>query len=779
MQMVWRLLFDRSTDTIRLTIRHVKRFVLIGRWDDPGGLAMRARQPDVVGSVDRDGIAIHYEVHGTGSPTIVMIPPSPITHARMWKGQVPHLARRHRVVTLDGRGNGRSDRPVEVSQHTRAHNVADIIAVMDAVGATDDATDDGNDRVVLVAHCHANWWAIDVAAALPERVAGLVAIAPGVPWVAPSHQHWIDAGPRWESVIDDPVGWERFTRHGIVTDHRDWVEFFFGEQLVEPHSTKPFEDMVAWAMESDGAVLAASEEAQDLDVPEREAYLDQLRHLDRPVLVIHGDRDICQPVAKGRALAALTGGDLVVVAGGGHLLPARDPVAVNRAISQFLLDRLPGSSTPATAHRPPDRAASVPGREVDDGRGDVQVWTRGSQRRRRVLYVSSPIGLGHARRDVAIARELLEHHPDLQIDWLAQDPVTRVLGDEGMRIHPASRWLASESAHLAAEASGHHLHCFQALRRMDEILLANFMVFQQVIEDGDYDLVVGDEAWDIDHYWHENPELKRGAHVWLTDFVGWLPMPVGGDGELVLTSDYNAEMIDHVARYPRIRDRSLFVGNHADIVERSFGPGLPMIRDWTQQHFDFPGYVTGFTPPSPDQVAQWRDEFGWAADEQVVVVTVGGSGVGETLLRQVIEAYPLARRQVPCLRMMVVAGPRIAPESLPVFSGLEVHGYVDRLFRHLSACDLAVVQGGLTTTMELTAARRPFLYFPLRDHFEQNIHVRHRLDRHRAGRCMDFDSSDPDTIAAAMVEELGSPVDYRPVESDGASRAAGMIAELL
>jgi UDP:flavonoid glycosyltransferase YjiC (YdhE family) len=58
--------------------------------------------------------------------------------------------------------------------------------------------------------------------------------------------------------------------------------------------------------------------------------------------------------------------------------------------------------------------------------------------------------------------------------------------------------------------------------------------------------------------------------------------------------------------------------------------------------------------------------------------------------------------------MVVVAGPRIDPESLPRRSGVEVRTFVPYLYRALSACDLAVVQGGLTTTMELTASRRPF-----------------------------------------------------------------------
>ena len=131
---------------------------------------------------------------------------------------------------------------------------------------------------------------------------------------------------------------------------------------------------------------------------------------------------------------------------------------------------------------------------------------------------------------------------------------------------------------------------------MDEILVANFMVFLEAIEDGEYDLVIGDEAWDVDHFLLENPELKRTAFAWMTDFVGWLPMPDGGEREAFLTADYNAEMIEHVERFPRIRDRAIFVGNPDDIVPDSFGPGLPEIRRLDRGHFEFSGYMTGFDP---------------------------------------------------------------------------------------------------------------------------------------------------------------------------------------
>ncbi len=130
--------------------------------------------------------------------------------------------------------------------------------------------------------------------------------------------------------------------------------------------------------------------------------------------------------------------------------------------------------------------------------------------------------------------------------------------------------------------------------------------------------------------------------------------------------------------------------------------------------------------------------------------------------------------------MIVVAGPRIDPASLPAPQGVEIRSFVPDLDRHLAACDLAVVQGGLTTCMELTAAGTPFLYFPLRNHFEQNFHVAHRLDQYGAGRRMDYATSNPDVIAEAMVEELGrGRPNWRPVEADGAARAAAMLAGML
>lgn len=288
---------------------------------------MRAVYPDQATTFDRDGVDIYYEVYDNVGPTLFLIPPSPITHSRIFKAQIPYLARHFRVVTFDGRGNGRSGRPAGVDSYTRPQNVADAKAVLDA---------SGTDEAVVVAHCHANWWALELAATHSDRIVGWVAVDPGLPYIGTPQPHWQNADATWHDILDDPRDWQLFNRHVIVNEHRRWIEFFFSSQLVEPHSTKNFEDAVGWALESTGEILADSEEAQEVDPPSRDEFIAQLRGLDIPVLVVHGDRDVCQHIDKGRELATRTTGDLVEIAGAGHLTLTRDPVRVNHSIRAFV-----------------------------------------------------------------------------------------------------------------------------------------------------------------------------------------------------------------------------------------------------------------------------------------------------------------------------------------------------------------------------------------------------------------------------------------------------------
>ena len=404
-------------------------------------------------------------------------------------------------------------------------------------------------------------------------------------------------------------------------------------------------------------------------------------------------------------------------------------------------------------------------------------WHISSGRTKKALYISSPIGLVHAMRDVAIADELREIDPDLRVDWPAQDPVTRVLNARDETTHPASRHLASESAHLESESGEHDLNAFQAIRSVNEIMTSNFMVLDEVIADGQYDLVIGDETWELDYHLHENPDLKTTSYVWMTDLVGWVPMPSGGERE-PLVADYNAEMIGHIARHKRIRDKAILIGNPDDIIAGTFGPDLPATREWTEANYAFAGCVTGFDPDALSRRDELQEELGFQPVEKVCIVTVGGSGVGRSLIERIVKSYPASREAVPGLRVIVVAGPRLNPDALPQVEGVEYRPYVEHLYRHLAACDLAVVQGGLTTTMELTASKVPFIYVPLRNHFEQNFRVPARLERYEAGRRMDYDEIVPDRTASTILDEIGRPVDFLDVESDGAAKAASLIAEL-
>ncbi|HEY7091625.1 MAG TPA: alpha/beta hydrolase, partial [Ktedonobacterales bacterium] len=401
---------------------------------------MRARIPDQEGSVERDGVKVAYEVFGSGETTILLMPAWSVIHSRLWKMQVPYLARHYRVVTFDGRGNGKSDRPKDPAAYAKEEYVADALAVLDATNTP---------RAAVVTLSMSAQWGLLLAANHPERVAGVVFIAPALP-IAAAHGYRMVYS--FDDALDTDEGWAKYNRYYWLRDYQSFLEFFFSQVFTEPHSTKQIEDSVGWGLETTPETLIAIEES-----PSRKAIYDPSADTDWvqdsaarvrcPTLVIHGDHDAISPHRRGAALAEATGGTLVTLEGSGHCPQGRDPVKVNVLLNDFM-------------------------RRIQSAAPQKINWTRGHSRKKRALYISSPIGLGHAQRDVAIAAELRKLHPDLEIDWLAQNPVTRVLEAHGEHIHPASAFLSNESSHVESESAEHDLHVFQALRRMDEILIA-------------------------------------------------------------------------------------------------------------------------------------------------------------------------------------------------------------------------------------------------------------------------------------------------------------------
>jgi pimeloyl-ACP methyl ester carboxylesterase len=284
---------------------------------------MRAMEPASTGDVERNGVRVHWEAFGEGEPTIALVPTWSIAHSRHWKMQVPYLARHYRVITLDGRGCGLSDRPVNPSAYSYLEFAADILAVLDATET---------DRAVLAGLSLGAVWSLVLAADEPARVLGVVCLGPAVALAPMPPERRVH---RFDERLASPEGWAKYNRfHWLEGGYPDFLEFFFAQLFTEPHSTKQIEDFVGWGREVDPSTLVAMEDG--LFANQRERMRAVCERITVPVLVIHGDEDAIMPHAAGETLADITGGQLLTIRGGGHGVQARDPVVVNLAIKRFV-----------------------------------------------------------------------------------------------------------------------------------------------------------------------------------------------------------------------------------------------------------------------------------------------------------------------------------------------------------------------------------------------------------------------------------------------------------
>jgi pimeloyl-ACP methyl ester carboxylesterase/predicted glycosyltransferase len=679
--------------------------------------------------VTRPGARIFYQVTGSAERDLVLVPPCyPIVYSRTWKMQVPYLSRTFRVVTMDFRGNGRSDRPAAGYDFDTLYG--DLSAVLDEAARPPFA---------VAGYSCSNMLLLRYAVEHPERVSHLVMLS-----------------PQYSQPMPEPF--EEKYAPLVRDDFAGYLRRFFTSLYPEPHSLKGIEDGIAWGQETTAEVLI-----EVLRQIRKDDVRDHLVKITAPTLVLHGTRDRIVPYKIGKEIAeTIPKARFVTFEGGGHGLLGREAVAVNRLIRDFVLERpVESRSIPPATERP---TAKPPARTS----------------RRKILFLSSPIGLGHIQRDLAIAKALRAQYPDVTVDFLAADPAERVVRHLGERVHPATRLLLNESAHFEGWAADHELHAFNALWDMDEIMAANFMVFADAVEAEDYDLWVGDEGWDLDYYLHENPGLKRAPYVFITDFIGLLPMREDRSStEFRRAWEKNAENIDHLRLHPDVRDLSIMVGDEDDVLDREFGPELPNMRQWAREHFQFSGYTYHFDPAAYRDRAALRRRLGYRDGERVILVSVGGTRAGRQLLQKSAEAFAGVTDRLPDTRLVLVAGPRLDPRELPSHPRIEVRPFVPDLYEHHAAVDLVIAQGGLTTTMELAAFQTPFFYFPLRNHFEQQHFVARRLERLGAGVRMDYDRTSAEALGAAMVTHLGKPVRYADVPVDGTARAARMIANLL
>lgn len=304
--------------------------------DDTRVDTTRARQPDEAGFIERDGVRVFWERYGDGWPTVLLMPTWSLFHSRHWKLQIPYLARLFRVVTFDGRGNGRSDRPTESAAYADTEYVADALAVLDATSTH---------RAVVAGVSMGAGYALRLAAEHPERVLGGVFIGSTVQVLdSDGSRPEVQVDASFEAPqIDDP-DWGNYNADYWRRDFPGFAAWFVKEKIfTEPHSTKQIEDGIGWALETDADTLVTVEYGPYMwppndwgRVPGEGRAMPFVRRVRCPALVIHGDDDHISPLLVGERLARELEAPLLTIAGGGHAPQGRWPVLVNRAMRDFI-----------------------------------------------------------------------------------------------------------------------------------------------------------------------------------------------------------------------------------------------------------------------------------------------------------------------------------------------------------------------------------------------------------------------------------------------------------
>ncbi len=362
---------------------------------------------------------------------------------------------------------------------------------------------------------------------------------------------------------------------------------------------------------------------------------------------------------------------------------------------------------------------------------------------RRMLYMSGSMGLGHVSRDLAIVRELRDLRPDIRISWLASPPASDILAAQGEELLPECVEYARVTADLEGEdvAGPGRVDLIRWLLKVRKGWERNARLWERIVSRGDFALTVGNETYEIMLRMAGEPQLAhRHPFVIMYNFLGLDRVGRGlRERAVVLYLNYLWSRL-----VPELT--AVFLGELEDIRPTRFGPFLPDRRRYASEHFQFAGHAIPFRPAALADRPRLKTDLGYGPGP-LVVCACGGTAVGKPLLELCGRTFPLLRERVPDLRMVLVGGPRIPPASLEVPPGVEVRGFVPRLYEHFAASDAAVVQGGSTSTLELIALGRPFVYFPLEGHFEQLVAV--------AERCRRLGAGDGDALLADLARPVG------------------------
>ena len=398
--------------------------------------------------------------------------------------------------------------------------------------------------------------------------------------------------------------------------------------------------------------------------------------------------------------------------------------------------------------------------------------------KKKILYVSGSIGLGHVTRDLAIAKQLRKRFAEAELSWLACHPATLLLNEASEKLLPEADIYANANIHAENTAKGFEMSTLKYALHESKVLKHNLKIYKKIFKRERFDLVISDEAYDLITALAMKFIRFEAPFVMIYDFLG-MDSVTKNPFEKLLSNNVNYTWTKWDRKlFSGEKNMALFAGEPEDVPNKKPGFILPNRRDHAKEFYKFTGYILPFDPAEYTDKTKIRTKLGYGP-EPLIICSVGGTSIGKDLLQLCAQAYPIIKQKVPDLRMVLICGPRLATDELKVPEEVEVKGYVPALYEHFAASDLAVVQGGGTTTIELTALKRPFLYFPLAMHCEQQIHVAGRLARHQAGIKMVYSQTAPEILADMVVANLGKKVNYLPIPVNGAEKAAQFISELI
>ncbi|MGE5810466.1 MAG: glycosyltransferase [Ignavibacteria bacterium] len=401
---------------------------------------------------------------------------------------------------------------------------------------------------------------------------------------------------------------------------------------------------------------------------------------------------------------------------------------------------------------------------------------------RKILFISGSFGLGHVFRDLEIAEELRRQIPDSRIIWLASEPAKSVLIRSGETLHPTiNEWSAEtdilESINKSSTEKGKVFHAnpIRYLLKFRTAWSENVKLFNEIMKEESYDLVIGDETFELNLALRNRKIIKKPAFVMIIDFIGADVMsksPI----ETLIAYRMNYQWAKYKVRGKLVTP--IFIGEEQDIPDKRFGFMLPDRKQIVKNRYNFVGYILSFNPEDYKFNNEIRKKLEFDS-EPLVVCSVGGTSIGLPLLELCCRTYPLVKEKIHDIKMVLAAGPRVCTKYLNIPEGVILKEYVPRLFEYFAASDLAIVQSGSTTTLELVALNKPFLYFPVEGHFEQQLHVAPRLERLKAGVKMQFSQTTPAILAEKIISNIGKQVNYPSIPLQGAKNTVKIIRQII